>query len=64
MKKNMLPAISGGTPIRKEPLPYAKQYVDDDDCRAVDDVLKSDFLTTGPMAKKFETKIADYVGSG
>ncbi len=59
----MKPAILGGNPIRKEPLPYARQYVDEDDCRAVDAVLKSDFLTTGPMAKEFETEIADYVGA-
>ncbi|TVY07209.1 UDP-4-amino-4,6-dideoxy-N-acetyl-beta-L-altrosamine transaminase [Paenibacillus cremeus] len=59
----MLPAILGGTPIRSNPLPYAKQYIDDNDCRAVSEVLKSDFLTTGPMAKKFEEVIADYVGA-
>jgi UDP-4-amino-4,6-dideoxy-N-acetyl-beta-L-altrosamine transaminase len=61
----MKPAIEGGTPIRKESeaIPYAKQYIDDDDCRAVDAILKSDFLTTGPMAKEFEKEIADYVGA-
>jgi len=64
MKKNkILPAILGGEPIRRESLPYAKQYVDDDDCRAVNKVLKSDFLTTGPRSKKFEALIADYVGA-
>lgn len=59
----MLPAILGGEPIRKKPLPYAKQYIDNDDCKAVTDVLKSDFLTTGPKAREFEEKIADYVGT-
>ena len=39
----MLPAIAGGKPIRDKPLPYAKQYVDEDDCLAVNEVLKSDF---------------------
>ena len=43
----VLPAILGGKPIRKLPLPYAKQYIDDNDCEAVTRVLKSDFLTTG-----------------
>lgn len=56
------PAIEGGKPIRDKALPYAKQYIDDDDCRAVDEILKSDFLTTGPMAKEFESEIAGYVG--
>ncbi|MGG1676528.1 UDP-4-amino-4,6-dideoxy-N-acetyl-beta-L-altrosamine transaminase [Neobacillus sp. NRS-1170] len=59
----MLPAILGGNPIRTKPLPYAKQYIDDNDCEAVNAVLKSDFLTTGPKAKEFEEVIADYVGS-
>ncbi len=61
--KKKLPAILGGTPVRKEQLPYAKQYIDDDDCRAVDAILKSEFLTTGPMAKEFETEFAEYVGA-
>jgi len=59
----MKPAILGGTPIRKEPLPYARQYIDDDDCLAVSTVLKSDYLTTGPKVKDFEEIIADFVGA-
>ncbi|TAH62848.1 MAG: aminotransferase class I/II-fold pyridoxal phosphate-dependent enzyme, partial [Gottschalkiaceae bacterium] len=57
----MKPAILGGTPIRTTSLPYARQYVDDDDCLAVSKVLKSDFLTTGPKVKEFEEEIANYV---
>ncbi len=59
----MKPAILGGKPIRVYGLPYAKQYVDDDDCKAVNEVLRGDFLTTGPTAKQFEAVIADYVGA-
>ncbi|MFX0560702.1 UDP-4-amino-4,6-dideoxy-N-acetyl-beta-L-altrosamine transaminase [Tepidibacillus infernus] len=59
----MIPALLGGNPIRTKPLPYAKQYIDDDDCKAVNEVLKSDFLTTGPKAKEFEQAVADYVGA-
>lgn len=59
----MKPAILGGTPIRTTSLPYARQYVDDDDCLAVSKVLKSDFLTTGPKVKEFEEEIANYVGA-
>lgn len=58
----MKPAILGGIPIRNELLPYAKQYIDNEDCLAVYNVLKSDFLTTGPKVKEFETIIANYVG--
>ena len=56
-------AINGGTPIRTEPLPYAKQWIDDEDCAAVVETLKSDFLTTGPKAKQFEQEVAKYVGA-
>lgn len=59
----MKPAILGGEPIRSELLPYAKQYIDDDDLNAVNEVLKSDFLTTGPTVKRFEEEIANYVGA-
>ena len=38
---------------------YGKQYIDDDDIKAVVDVLKSDFLTTGPKVAEFETIIKE-----
>lgn len=56
-------AIDGGKPVRTVSLPYAKQYIDDDDCAAVVKVLKSDFLTTGPVSKQFENEIAELVGA-
>lgn len=59
----MLPAILGGKPIRNTPIPYARQYIDDDDCNAVAEILRSDYLTTGPKAKEFEEAIASYVGT-
>ena len=43
-------------------IPYGRQYVDDEDIEAVVRVLKSDFLTTGPVIEEFEKKVADYVG--
>jgi UDP-4-amino-4,6-dideoxy-N-acetyl-beta-L-altrosamine transaminase len=50
-------------PIRDSYLPYGRQYIDDEDIQAVIEVLKSDFLTTGPKIKEFEEAIADYVGA-
>ncbi len=47
----------------KKIIPYAKQWVDDDDITAVLNVLKSDWLTQGPTIKDFETKIANYTGA-
>ena len=44
-------------------LPYGRQQVDEDDIAAVTEVLRSDWLTTGPMVDRFEQAIADYVGA-
>lgn len=44
-------------------LPYGKQTIEQDDIQAVVDVLKSDFLTTGPKIAEFEQIVADYVGA-
>lgn len=44
-------------------IPYGKQTIDHDDIQAVVDVLKSDFLTTGPKIAEFEQTVADYVGA-
>lgn len=41
-------------------LPYAQQDIDEQDIEAVVDVLKSDWLTTGPKIEQFEREIADY----
>lgn len=44
-------------------LPYGHQYIDQDDINAVIEVLKSDYLTTGPMLHQFEKAIANYVNA-
>ncbi len=56
-------AIFGGTPIRDTYLAYGKQSIDEKDIEAVVDVLKGDYLTTGPYVRAFEKKIAEYVGA-
>lgn len=56
-------AINGGKPIRTKSLPYGKQFIDEDDCIAVNNVMMSDFLTTGPLAKEFENVVAQYVNA-
>ena len=55
-------AIMGGKPVRKKLLPYGRQHVDEQDVQAVVDVLRSDYLTTGPKISEFEQEIAKYVG--
>lgn len=44
-------------------LPYSRQSIDDTDIAAVVEVLKSDWLTTGPAVEKFERGVAEFVGA-
>ena len=44
-------------------IPYGRQTIEEDDIQAVVDVLKSDYLTTGPKIAEFEKAVADYVGA-
>jgi perosamine synthetase len=44
-------------------LPYGRQSVDDDDIRAVVEVLRSEWLTTGPAVTAFEEAFAAQVGA-
>ena len=44
-------------------IPYGHQTIDEEDIQAVVDVLKSDYLTTGPKITEFEHKVAEYVGA-
>ena len=45
-------------------LPYGRQNVKDRDIQSVLDVLRSDFLTTGPAVGKFENKMSEGTDSG
>ncbi|WP_374120521.1 UDP-4-amino-4,6-dideoxy-N-acetyl-beta-L-altrosamine transaminase [Neobacillus sp. PS3-40] len=46
---------------RESYLPYGRQWIDDKDIQAVVEVLKGDYLTTGPNINQFEQAVADYV---
>ena len=56
-------AIDGGTPVRETMLPYGRQWVDEADVQAVVEVLRSNWLTTGPKVSEFEQAFADFVGA-
>ena len=43
-----------------EGIPYGRQSVDEADIQAVDDVLQSDYLTTGPKIREFEQAVCRY----
>lgn len=44
-------------------IPYGRQTIEEDDIQAVVDVLRSDYLTTGPKIEEFEKAVADYAGT-
>lgn len=44
-------------------LPYGRQSIDEDDVRAVAEVLNSDYLTTGPVSQRFDHILAQITGA-
>lgn len=44
-------------------IPYGRQDISDADIQAVVDVLRSDYLTQGPVVPAFEKSLADYCGA-
>jgi len=46
-----------------EMLPYGRQWLDEADIEAVVEVLRSDWLTTGPMVERFEQAFAARCGA-
>jgi perosamine synthetase len=56
-------ALEGGPPVRRTPLPYGRQSIDEQDIAAVVEVLRSDWLTTGPKVAEFEQALAAVAGT-
>ncbi|MCX5751394.1 MAG: UDP-4-amino-4,6-dideoxy-N-acetyl-beta-L-altrosamine transaminase [Candidatus Saganbacteria bacterium] len=48
--------------LKLKTIPYATQWIDADDIKAVLEILKSDWLTQGPKVKEFEERVANYCG--
>lgn len=44
-------------------IPYGRQNITEDDITAVIEVLRSDWLTQGPMIDRFEQAVANYCGA-
>lgn len=56
-------AILGGKPIRHDKIFYGKQYIDEDDIKAVENVLRSPLITCGPKVQEMEDKICQMTGA-
>lgn len=56
-------AIFGGTPIRENPIYYGRQYIDEEDVKAVSEVLTSDLITCGPKVDELEKKLCEITGA-
>lgn len=52
-------ALYGGMPIREKKIYYGKQSIDEDDIKAIESVLRSDWLTQGPKVKELENLLCN-----
>lgn len=58
-----VPAIEGGAPVRENKIGYGHQYIDEADIEEVCKVLRSDFLTCGPMITELERRLCELTGA-
>ena len=56
-------AIEGGCPVRTGKIFYGRQWIDEDDIQAVEEVLRSDFITCGPKVDELERALCEYAGA-
>ena len=56
-------AIKGGYPVRGGKIFYGRQWIDEDDIKAVAETLRSDFITCGPKVDEMERTLSEYTGA-
>lgn len=56
------PAIEGGKPTRENYLVFGKPYIQEEEINEVAKVLRSGWIGTGPLVRKFENLFKDYIG--
>lgn len=56
-------AIEGGYPVRTSKIFYGRQWIDEDDIRAVADTLRSDYITCGPKVDELERELEAFTGA-
>ena len=50
-------AIYGGSPVREKKIYYGRQLIDEKDIKAVESVLRSDYITCGPKVTELEKRL-------
>ena len=45
--------------FKKKFIPYARQNITDEDIKAVEEILKNEFITQGPVVNEFEKEIGN-----
>lgn len=56
-------ALFGGKPVFDKKIGYGHQWIDEDDIKAVDEVLRSEYLTCGPKITEMENALVSYTGA-
>jgi dTDP-4-amino-4,6-dideoxygalactose transaminase len=62
-KRQDIPAIAGGVPVRESVLPFFRPTIDEADVAGVTETVRSGWLTLGPVTETFEREIARYIGA-
>lgn len=56
-------AIHGGNPVRASKIFYGRQFIDESDIHAVEEVLRSNYLTSGPKNDEAARNLCEYTGA-
>ena len=56
-------AINGGTPVREDEIYYGRQWIGEDDVKAVSEALVGDLITCGPRVTKLEKMLCEVTGA-
>lgn len=56
-------AIYGGKPVREKKILYGRHWIAEEDIQAVNEVLRSDYITTGPHVDEMEYQLEKYTGA-
>ncbi len=59
-----IPAAEGGSPVRESYLPFSPPDIRKEEIAAVEEVLKSKWITRGERCAEFERLLSEYTGSG